>query len=182
MKIQTIVGFHDSNTFVVELGGTILIIDAGATIGDVTCVLNGKVPSTILLTHEHYDHVYYLDDYTKKFACPTITPSTEDEITIGNIKIKPILCPGHSPQSVVYLIDDSLFTGDVLFSDTIGRTDLTGGKRPDKASIELRAQNKEQMQASLKRLATIKFKTAYHGHYESSSYDTQQQNIRRHLI
>jgi glyoxylase-like metal-dependent hydrolase (beta-lactamase superfamily II) len=35
--------------------------------------------------------------------------------------------PGHSPGSVSYLGDGRVFSGDVLFSGSIGRTDLPGG-------------------------------------------------------
>ena len=38
-------------------------------------------------------------------------------------------CPGHCPGSVVFFepSENTLFTGDVLFAGTIGRTDLPGG-------------------------------------------------------
>jgi glyoxylase-like metal-dependent hydrolase (beta-lactamase superfamily II) len=35
--------------------------------------------------------------------------------------------PGHSPGSVTYMWDSVIFSGDVLFKDSIGRTDLPGG-------------------------------------------------------
>ena len=178
MTVQTVVGYYDSNTFVVEDNGTVLVIDAGAKLKDVQTALGSKKPSAVLLTHEHYDHVYYLDDYKAAFNCPVYTPTDEKEIVIGGITVKPMLCPGHSPNSVVYLVGDNLFTGDVLFADTIGRTDLNGGFRPSKATLEVRAQNKAQMQAALKRLLGVKFKTAYHGHYGSSSFEEQQENIK----
>lgn len=50
-----------------------------------------------------------------------------DEFTIGSTKIKVIATPGHTEGGVCYLIDDKLFSGDTLFSDSIGRTDLMGG-------------------------------------------------------
>ena len=168
MRIETVVGKIDSNTFIVQSCDTTIIIDAGAKLDDLQKALKGRKPSAILLTHEHYDHVFYLDDYKKEFTCLVITPTTEDEIVVGDIKIKPILCPGHSPQSVCYLIGDNLFTGDVLFNGTIGRTDLPGS-------------DSALMQQTLRKLLDVKFKTAYHGHYEPSSYEEQQKNIRRFL-
>ena len=46
---------------------------------------------------------------------------------IGNKEIKTIHTPGHSKGGVAYLIDDMLFSGDSLFFESIGRTDLYGG-------------------------------------------------------
>jgi len=50
-----------------------------------------------------------------------------DEFTIGNTKIKVIATPGHTEGSVCFLIDDCLFSGDTLFKECYGRTDLMGG-------------------------------------------------------
>lgn len=54
-----------------------------------------------------------------------------DEIDFAGLKIKVIHVPGHSPGGVSYYISDGsekhLFTGDILFAGSIGRTDLPGG-------------------------------------------------------
>ncbi|MGZ7444562.1 MBL fold metallo-hydrolase [Paenibacillus sp. TH7-28] len=39
--------------------------------------------------------------------------------------------PGHSPGSVSFLCGDELFSGDVLFRLSVGRTDLPGGREAD---------------------------------------------------
>lgn len=49
------------------------------------------------------------------------------DISIGETKIKIIPTPGHTAGGVCYLIDGKLFTGDTLFKDYVGRTDLPGG-------------------------------------------------------
>ena len=54
---------------------------------------------------------------------------TMDSITFGNTTLRVIKTPGHTPGHVV-LFDEaskSLFTGDTLFRESIGRTDLPGG-------------------------------------------------------
>ncbi len=52
-----------------------------------------------------------------------------DEITFGNTVLKIIHVPGHSPGGVALYCenDKKLVAGDVLFKDSIGRTDLPGG-------------------------------------------------------
>lgn len=49
------------------------------------------------------------------------------EIQFGNLKIKALHFPGHSPGLLCFLIEDMLFTGDLLFQGSIGRVDLPGG-------------------------------------------------------
>ncbi|MBU2510253.1 MBL fold metallo-hydrolase [bacterium] len=50
-------------------------------------------------------------------------------INIGDVSLKVIHTPGHSPGSICLLGDGNLFTGDTLFVGAVGRTDLTGGSR-----------------------------------------------------
>ena len=74
------------------------------------------------------------EDHLKMFGMPYYKTPTVDEyitdgqeIKLGNLNFKVISTPGHSPGSVCYLIEDILFSGDTLFADTVGRTDLPGG-------------------------------------------------------
>lgn len=48
-------------------------------------------------------------------------------ITVGNIPIELIHCPGHTPGSQCFLVDGHFLGGDTLFIDGCGRTDLPGG-------------------------------------------------------
>jgi hydroxyacylglutathione hydrolase len=99
----------------------------------------------ILMTHTHYDHTHSLKkiadatgaavyvhkaelNAVKKLGINKIKViSDNDIINIGKIKIKVIHTPGHTPGSVCFLINNTkLITGDTLFVESIGRTDLGG--------------------------------------------------------
>lgn len=50
-----------------------------------------------------------------------------DMFQAGDMKIKVIHTPGHTKGGVCFLINDILISGDTLFAESIGRTDLPGG-------------------------------------------------------
>lgn len=56
-----------------------------------------------------------------------------EEFMLGNLKVKTIHTPGHTPACVVYHIEDHLFVGDTIFSPSVGtaRTDFPGGSSQD---------------------------------------------------
>ncbi len=60
---------------------------------------------------------------------------------LGKIPIQVISTPGHTPGCVCYLIQNNLFSGDTLFFQTHGRTDLPKS-------------SPQEMQKSLKKLLT----------------------------
>lgn len=86
----------------------------------------------------HKDDIFMLDNinqimsmfgFDKKVEIPEYDELAEDnlEIPFGNTKIKVIHTPGHSEGGVCYLVDGKLFSGDTLFKESVGRTDLYGG-------------------------------------------------------
>jgi len=59
------------------------------------------------------------------------------DLALGNEKIKVIETPGHTKGCVCYLVGDNLFSGDTLFYENVGRTDLPGGSFEElKSSIK----------------------------------------------
>jgi len=54
-----------------------------------------------------------------------------ERIPIGTSSFTVIHLPGHSPGSVAFHGHGTLFSGDTLFSEGVGRTDLPGGSRKD---------------------------------------------------
>lgn len=74
------------------------------------------------------------DDFMKMVGLPTFEHPTfdkyideNDTFSLGKTEIKVIHLPGHTPGGVGYLIDNMLFSGDTIFLESIGRTDLPGG-------------------------------------------------------
>jgi glyoxylase-like metal-dependent hydrolase (beta-lactamase superfamily II) len=60
---------------------------------------------------------------------PRMYPEEGDEVAFGNTILKVLFTPGHSPGHVVFYYPEgkTLIGGDVLFKESIGRTDLPGG-------------------------------------------------------
>lgn len=55
------------------------------------------------------------------------TYTAKKDLSVGSSKIEVISTPGHTEGGVCLLIGNSLFSGDTLFRDSFGRTDLFGG-------------------------------------------------------
>jgi hydroxyacylglutathione hydrolase len=57
------------------------------------------------------------------------TVSGGEHLSLADLEIDVVFTPGHSPGHVTYSIPDheALFSGDVLFQGSVGRTDLPGG-------------------------------------------------------
>ncbi len=69
--------------------------------------------------------------------------SSGDVLRVGDLEITMLHTPGHTPGSQCFLVDGKLVSGDTLFLDGCGRTDLPGG-------------NPEELYRSLtQRLATV---------------------------
>jgi glyoxylase-like metal-dependent hydrolase (beta-lactamase superfamily II) len=57
------------------------------------------------------------------------TVSGGEKLELAGMEIDVIFTPGHSPGHVTYSVPDeaAIFSGDVLFQGSVGRTDLPGG-------------------------------------------------------
>jgi len=88
----------------------------------------------VLITHEHKGHVQGLNTLKKIYSAEviavnhsimdhkTIMVKDGGRLGIGGFTIEVISIPGHSSDSVVYKIDNMLFTGDVLTAGLVGST------------------------------------------------------------
>lgn len=50
-----------------------------------------------------------------------------DLVSVGNIELKVLHTPGHTPGGISLYADGAVFVGDTLFAGSIGRTDFPGG-------------------------------------------------------
>ncbi|HXQ59603.1 MAG TPA: MBL fold metallo-hydrolase [Acidimicrobiales bacterium] len=91
-----------------------------------------------------------------------------DVVTVGGVPIELVHTPGHTPGSQCFAVDGRLVSGDTLFLDGCGRTDLPGG-------------DPEQMYESLvNRLARFDDATVlYPGHLYSPEPSAGLGEIRR---
>ena len=85
--------------------------------------------------HKLDDELFRREDVVSMFLAWGFNPAPpadkyltdNQELSVGNLKFKVIHTPGHSPGSVCFYGHGLLITGDTLFIDAIGRTDLPGG-------------------------------------------------------
>lgn len=122
---------------------------------------NELTPVAHLITHTHPDHICGADFITETYGIPPTIYPTEGQLSISTPNssnavaiISVLRTPGHKEDCVCYYFEkeSTLFTGDTLFQESIGRTDLPGG-------------DINSLMTSLKRLATLPDETTvYPGH------------------
>ena len=106
----------------------------------------------ICLTHGHFDHLGAVDELVAKYHCPVYLSLDDEKLarskelnymgsrwaiitcpiigypigkfTVGNFTLEVIDTPGHTAGSVCLVWENCLFSGDTLFKDSVGRTDL----------------------------------------------------------
>jgi glyoxylase-like metal-dependent hydrolase (beta-lactamase superfamily II) len=161
-----------TNCYLVVSEKELLIIDPG---GDGKEILREaeKIKAKvkyIINTHGHPDHIFANEEIRKETGAKILIHEAEedfisfkpdsllkdgDEIKIGKSVLKVLHTPGHTRGGICLLAGDSIFTGDTLFKDGYGRTDLPGG-------------SEEQLEKSLEKLEKIlkPEMTVYPGHGE----------------
>jgi glyoxylase-like metal-dependent hydrolase (beta-lactamase superfamily II) len=183
MLVKTLpVGMLETNCYIVTDEDTrkCAIIDPGADSNEILDYIesNKLEPTAIFITHGHFDHCMALDAVMDTTGAPAYINKRDaghrdqhklddggklnwyaegDVFNIGGLEITVLETPGHSPGSVTLKCGSALFTGDTLFRDSCGRTDLEGG------SMDI-------LLVSLKRLSDLEGDyEVYPGHSDSST-------------
>jgi hydroxyacylglutathione hydrolase len=115
----------------------------------------GATCTAILVTHGHWDHLLGVADLAEGTGAPVHMPAGErtllenpERFTPSGVVLRPytpdvlleggetldlagisfdvVSVPGHSPAHLAYHSNGHLFSGDVLFHGSVGRTDLPG--------------------------------------------------------
>jgi hydroxyacylglutathione hydrolase len=113
---------------------------------------DGIEVAAILVTHTHFDHIGGVASLAQATGAPVYIPAAEaavlenpeafypgrmvrpydpdvrlegdEELKLGGITFQTVSVPGHSPAHVAFAAEEALFSGDVLFAGSVGRTDL----------------------------------------------------------
>jgi len=133
----SVTGF--SNTYLVgnDDGGDAILVDPGVMDIELLKLIeeNGYYVKHILLTHRHKAHVegigtilriYDAEIYANSMSIldySVHSVSHNDLLELNGIPVQALHVPGHSSDSLVYVIDKAIFTGDVMLSGRIGDTD-----------------------------------------------------------
>jgi hydroxyacylglutathione hydrolase len=193
MRIQTFtVGMLSTNCYVVNCPETrqAIVIDPGLDFSSeaeqIFRYVNGESLKVkfIVNTHGHSDHIRGDDVLKKKYGVPVcihaqdarfLTRSDEDLspanilledgdlVRFGDVTLKVMHTPGHTPGSISLVGEKLVFTGDTLFAGGIGRTDFPESSNRD-------------MRVSLKKLLLLPDDcTVYSGHGAVSTIGEERQ-------
>ena len=158
MEIQKLkVGDLFTNCYFVVSEKEVLIVDPGGDIDLIIEKLNqlGKENKYIVLTHYHPDHTQATQELKKNNKTEVLIHKAdahflnftgigadklvkgEEKIKINGDSLEIIHTPGHTEGSICLMGDNFILTGDTLFEDGHGRTDLPGGSsREMKKSLQ----------------------------------------------
>lgn len=127
---------REVNSYVLLSGNEAAVIDPGAPPAKLQEQLGEATLRWILVTHGHPGHLAGKDELKEATGAETAMSVADaklflrsadryliegDELDLGEMKIRVIHTPGHTPGSLSFLVANHLFTGDTLLAGGIGK-------------------------------------------------------------
>ncbi|HUV75513.1 MAG TPA: MBL fold metallo-hydrolase [Dehalococcoidales bacterium] len=136
-------GPFGTNAYVLTCRQTMdsVLVDAPAEANRLIESLEGTNPRYILLTHSHMDHIGALAEIRSRLKIPLAAHAADagilssppeiqlndsDTVSFGNIKLKILHTPGHTPGSLCFQTGKYLISGDTIFPGGPGKTGSPG--------------------------------------------------------
>jgi glyoxylase-like metal-dependent hydrolase (beta-lactamase superfamily II) len=117
--------------------------------------------------HVQKDEVPWVTEMTGVPVSSLVAHGDEDVVPVGSVAVRLLHTPGHTPGSQCFVVGDNLVSGDTLFLEGCGRTDLPGAD-PD------------AMYTSLQRLASLPGRyTLWPGHRYSPAPSAPLDGVKR---
>lgn len=113
-----------SNAYLVadDPGGTAVFVDSGAPLEPLLSAVEAHelTPTHLLVTHGHGDHTAGNETLRRRFGLELVERAC-DRFQAGELSIEVLTTPGHSADSLSFLINGSAcFSGDTLFAGSVG--------------------------------------------------------------
>ncbi len=132
-------GLFGTNGYVIacRATGDSVLVDAPAEASKILERLKGTNPKYILMTHDHMDHLGAFSELKSRLKLPVAAHSSDtnnlpsppeillndgDVVSFGNIELKVLHTPGHTPGSLCFLTGKYLISGDTIFPGGPGKT------------------------------------------------------------
>lgn len=160
MQIKRLVtGPISVNTYIIINNERCVVVDPCGKYDEIMNIVDSRPIEGVLLTHGHFDHIgiahlFYdkgIDIYLHYADIDKINKQNMLAMQFGlkmrkfevnkplyggeildliGLKFQALHTPGHSAGSVVFIVNDNIFSGDTLFLESYGRTDLFDGDFP----------------------------------------------------
>lgn len=114
----------------------------GSIFGHEIAGISGLLEHVSCPIHVQRDEVPWVSRTTGVDATDLAAHESGDVVRVGDVEIELVHTPGHTPGSQCFLVRGKLVSGDTLFLDGCGRTDLPGSDH-------------HQMIESLRRLSKV---------------------------
>jgi glyoxylase-like metal-dependent hydrolase (beta-lactamase superfamily II)/rhodanese-related sulfurtransferase len=126
-------------SYIIVSNNEALVLDASLPVDAYEKILleNNWKLKAVMETHIHVDHLSRSKELSDRLTVPLLLPDSNklqfafdrikegQIIDLGKTSIKVIATPGHTMESVSFLVNDEvLLTGDTIFANAIGRPDL----------------------------------------------------------